>query len=83
MVPAWVGYRVGIRVGIPGEYPATQLLEEGPVATQRSGPRKPTGLEWVGVAGPGVPSVRRRGRLQVPPLRGPVGPTGPSLYLDP
>ena len=42
-----MGIRVGIRVGIPGEYPAAKDVPVKRRSRQRSGPRKPIGLEWV------------------------------------
>ena len=72
----WV-YGWVYRRGYTGYYPAT-LLEE--VLYQRSGPRKPAGLEWVGT-GPGV-LVFGGGYGQDHPA-GPVGtpwaPPCPSL----
>ena len=70
MVPGWV-YGWVYRVGIPGEYPAASPPRPGERSqVQRSGPRKPRGLEWVV---PGSSGVTVGGDGPVPPLRGPVG----------
>ena len=62
---------------IPGYYPATLLEEQ---ARQRSGPRKAC-RAWSGWSGAAdVPAARSGSRYHPP---GPVGPPGPSLYLDP
>ena len=77
-------YRVGIagwviRVGIPGEYPASPpSAGEGPTDSE-AGPEALQGLEWWSV---GAGRDGGRGRLLHPPLRGPVG-LGPSLVQDP
>ena len=76
----WVGTRVGILVvpgrAIPGYYPAT-LLEEDPVAGQRSGPRR--ALQGPGVGGPAGPDVPAAGTASDHPA-GPVGlASQPSL----
>ena len=79
------GYREG--------YTATQHAARGGVHDSEAGPGSPQcGLEWV-VMKPGRPTPVNKvlngtlgtaaGRLLHPPLRGPVGPCGPSLVQDP
>ena len=75
----WV-YGVGIRGGYRGVLPSRRARKPH---TQRSGPRKPKGLEWVGYgAGRVSLSVRRRGRLLYHPA-GPVRLPGALPVQDP
>ena len=78
-VPGWV-YGWGIRVGIPGEYPAT-LLEEVPSTAKRAPEAHSVG--WSGwYWGPGVPVLgTAAGTVLVPPC-GPGRPPVGSLYQD-
>ena len=66
---------MGTGRAIPGTgeyYPAAKQARR--TATAGSGPRLAGVVLKQGLRPLGVPGVRRRGRLQVPPLRGPVGP---------
>ena len=79
MVPGWV-YGVGIRVGYTGVYyPATQHRARSHPDSE-AGPGGPCrGLEWVVRVVDACPWRRWAGTGISPPLRGPVGPPGPSL----
>ena len=58
----WV-YRVGIWEGYTGYYPAAKDVPVKRRPDQRSGPRKPKGLEWVGLAAApstSAPTLRAR-----------------------
>ena len=75
----WGGvYRVGTRVVIPGttQPRCSRRTQKHP---GEAGPRKPC-RGWSGWgAGPDVLLGRWAGTAISPPLRGPVGPPGPSL----
>ena len=52
-----------IRVGIPGAIPTQPPHAREQTHTQRSGPRKPRGLEWVGCGAGTVPFACHQGPL--------------------
>ena len=80
-VAGWV-YRVGIGLGgyrgvLPTQH--ARCSRRGPDPAERA--RRP--LQGAGVVGSGARTYGDGGGLQDPPLRGPVGPSWPSLVLDP